>query len=142
MKKALFTLASALLLSNAVMAANIAPVASVMSVQGSAIVARGDASLPLKQGMKLMEGDKVAVMDKSAVKLAYAKCSISHQQNTTVNVSASAPCVAGMTYGVGAPAAAGGSLVGIGLAPIVFGVIAVAAIADATSNNDSTPASP
>lgn len=144
MKKILLAVATAMLLSNAVMAADVENVASVTGLKGSAVVARGDASLPLKQGMTLLEGDKVAVLENSTLDLAYADCAVSHQQNTTVSVSAAAPCALGNTYGVGAPAAAGagGSLVGVGLAPIVMGVLAVGAIAAVASDNDNTSNSP
>ncbi|OQX01964.1 MAG: hypothetical protein BWK73_44290 [Thiothrix lacustris] len=141
MKKTLLAVATAMLLSNAVMAADVESVASVTGLKGSAVVARGDASLPLKQGMTLLEGDKVAVLDNSTLDLAYADCAVSHQQNTTVSVSAAAPCALGNTYGVGAAsAAAGGSLAGIGLAPIVAGILTVGIIADAA--NDDSPNSP
>ncbi|MDD5392939.1 MAG: hypothetical protein PHE17_07985 [Thiothrix sp.] len=140
MKKALFTLASALLLSNAVMAANIDPVASVTGLQGSAVVARGDASIPLKQGMALLEGDKVAVLDKSSVELAYADCKISHKQNTMLDVSVNAPCAQGSEFGTGGPAflAAFG---GLGIAGVIGAVVIVGAAVSA-ANDDNKPASP
>ena len=107
MKKTLLTLASALLLSNVVMAAEAVPVASVANLEGSAVVSRGDASIALKNNMVLLEGDKVAVLEKSTLQLTYADCLVSHQQNTVVDVSANAPCAVGQQFGIGA--AGGGS---------------------------------
>jgi hypothetical protein len=136
MKKMLLTLASALLLSNAVMAADIAPVASVTGLQGSAVVARGDASLPLKQGMALLEGDKVAVLENSSMELAYADCAVSHQQNTLLDVSANAPCAQGQQFGTGAPLLA--ALGGFGLAGVIAAVVVVGVAVDAANDDDVT----
>lgn len=138
MKKMLLTLASALLLSNAVMAADIAPVASVTGLQGSAVVARGDASLPLKQGMALLEGDKVAVLENSSMELAYADCAVSHQQNTLLDVSANAPCAQGQQFGTGAPLIAAFGTFGV-VGAIVAVVVVGAVVSEATK--DDTPAS-
>jgi opacity protein-like surface antigen len=139
MKKMLLTLASALLLSNAVMAADIAPVASVTGLQGSAVVARGDASLPLKQGMALLEGDKVAVLENSSMELAYADCAVSHQQNTVLDVSANAPCAQGQQFGTGGPAflAAFG---GLGVAGVIAAVVVVGVVVNEVTKDDK-PAS-
>ena len=120
MKKMLLTLASALLLSNVVMAAELVPVASVANLEGSAVVSRGDASIALKNNMVLLEGDKVAVLEKSTLQLTYADCLVSHQQNTVVDVSASAPCAVGQQFGVGA--AGGGAAAPVGGAPVAGGV--------------------
>lgn len=159
MKKTLLTLASALLLSNVVMAAELVPVASVANLEGSAVVSRGDASIALKNNMVLLEGDKVAVLEKSTLQLTYADCLVSHQQNTVVDVSASAPCAVGQQFGVGAAevTAGAGSASGTGAAvagstvagatAVVGGVTAgtliaaglgIAALAAATSDNDSS----
>lgn len=164
MKKTLLTLASALLLSNVVMAAELVPVASVANLEGSAVVSRGDASIALKNNMVLLEGDKVAVLEKSTLQLTYADCLVSHQQNTVVDVSASAPCAVGQQFGVGAAevtagagsasgtgaAVAGSTVAGstvAGATAVVGGVTAgtliaaglgIAALAAATSDNDSS----
>ncbi|WP_287600162.1 hypothetical protein [Thiothrix sp.] len=160
MKKMLLTVASALLLSNTVMAAEVVPVASVANLEGSAVVSRGDASIALKNNMVLLEGDKVAILEKSTLQLTYADCLVSHQQNTVVDVSANAPCAVGQQFGVGAAevTAGAGSASGTGAAvagstvagatAVVGGVTAgtliaaglgIAALAAAaTSDNDSS----
>lgn len=155
MKKMLLTLASALLLSNVVMAAELVPVASVANLEGSAVVSRGDASIALKNNMVLLEGDKVAVLEKSTLQLTYADCLVSHQQNTVVDVSASAPCAVGQQFGVGAAgggaaAPVGGGVAGGGVAGggvitggvIAGGLIAGGLIAAAVDDGDQVAASP
>lgn len=150
MKKTLLTLASALLLSNVVMAAELVPVASVANLEGSAVVSRGDASIALKNNMVLLEGDKVAVLEKSTLQLTYADCAVSHQQNTVVDVSANAPCAVGQPFGIGAAGGgaanppvvggvAGGGVTGLGIAAAVgLGIVGITAASD----DDDAPVSP
>ncbi len=132
MKKMLLTLASALLMSNvAISAEQPATIATVTSVQGTAVVARGDNGVAVKPGMSLHEGDKVAVLENSSVKLSYADCSISHQQNTVLDISAAAPCAQGTEYGTGVP------LIGlIGIPGLIVSTIIVGAMINEIATDD------
>lgn len=153
MKKMFITFASALLLSNvAIGAEQAATVATVSSLQGSGVVARGGNGMPLRSGMVLLEGDKVAVLENSSVKLSFADCAITYQQNTLLNISESAPCAQGAGFGVGAGDAAavggaGGGFAGLaaslGLAPgALLAITAALTTFGVMVSSDDNPGSP
>ncbi len=135
---------SSLLLASSIVAAVEAPasIATVGKVSGNVLIEHADKRIAAKEGMPLVEGDTVFVLEKATVALAYAACNTVLDQNTLLTISADAPCATGMQIGVGAPAAGAAAATtttaaGVGTGVVVAGVVAGAVVVGVAVDNNS-----
>lgn len=123
-------------------------IATISQLKGAAIIDRKGDRLPASKGMKLLEGDKLYVLEGATANVTYpdAQCATPMSQNMIIDVTAKNLCAKPEALGTGAllvPLVGGLGVTGLVTAVVVVGTVATAVtnVSDNIDNSSNTAVS-